>query len=106
MQKVLDKKNDQKQRSRAASQEPPIDPPRIDWQQLLADLKQHGCSLYRIATVLGVKYSTAQRWRRPREDIGYGYGRALIWMHARHCGAGLTLQRLTEAEDSAYTSRA
>jgi len=83
---------------------PAVKPPRINWQQIIADLRANGCSLHRVATHIGVEYSTAQRWRRPRADLGYGYGRALLRLHSRYCGAALTLQRLTEADDGAYTA--
>jgi hypothetical protein len=81
-----------------------LERPRINWRQLLADLKVHGCSGYRVTVELGVGWSTVQSWRRMKDDPGYGYGRALILLHSRHCGAALTFQRLTEADIAAYNS--
>ncbi len=83
-----------------------ISPPVINWQQIISDLHRHGCSQYRIAQHLGVGHSTARAWLHPKSDIGYGFGRALIRLHARYCGAAMTFQRLTEAEDCAYISPA
>jgi hypothetical protein len=95
-----------RQPSRAAS--PDVDPPRIGWALIVRDLLAAGCSKYRIAAALGVSISTVQVWARisASSDIRYGYGRALIRLHSRYCGAALTFQRITEAEADAYNSPA
>lgn len=79
-----------------------IYPPKIDWKQVLIDLRDHGCSGYRVAKTLEIQWSTVHYWihcRKPPE-LGYGLGRALLRLHARYCGAAMTTRRLTEAEQS------
>ena len=76
-----------------------IYPPRIDWRRILDDLRDHGCTGYRVAIALGTEWSTVQRWREGAEPR-YGYGRALLRLHAQHCGAGMTLKRQIEGEQS------
>lgn len=90
--------------SRAPS--PAIEPPSIDWSLIIRDMLEAGCSKYRIAASLGVHVSHVQHWAQTHTDIRYGYGRALLRMHAHICGAALTTQRITEGENSAYTSPA
>lgn len=77
-----------------------IYPPKIDWKLILEDLRDHGCSGYRVAKVLDVQWSSVHYWihcRKPPE-LDYGIGRALLLLHARYCGAALTLRRQAEAE--------
>ena len=83
-----------------------LDPPRINWPQIISDLLLAGCSKYRIAASLGVLVSNVQHWQKTPNDIRYGYGRALLRLHARICGAALTTRRITEADQRAYTSPA
>lgn len=75
-----------------------VKPPQIAWRCLLNDLRANGCSGYRVAQEIGVGWSTVQGWRECKEDIGYGYGRALLRLHAKYCGAALTVQRQYESE--------
>lgn len=75
-------------------------PPHVRWVLILEDLRDNGCSGYRVADKLQVGWSTVQGWRGVKGDIGYGYGRALLRLHSSYCGAALTFQRLTEAEQS------
>lgn len=72
--------------------------PKINWKAILQDLDERNTTLYRVSIILGVSPSTAQRWRDVKGDIGYGYGRALLRLHAKVCGAGLTFQRMAESE--------
>ena len=71
--------------------------PRIDWRQVLEDLRLNGCTPYRVHLTLGADISTVQNWLKGGEP-GYGYGRALLRLHAMYCGAALTTKRQTEAE--------
>jgi hypothetical protein len=77
-----------------------IFPPKIDWRQILSDLRDHGCTGYRVAIALGTGWSTVQRWGEGAEP-GYGYGRALLRLHAAYCGAAMTLKRQIEGENAA-----
>lgn len=78
-----------------------IAPPQVNWRQILDDLRDHGCTGYRVTIEIGVAWSTVQGWRECKGDIGYGYGRALLRLHSKYCSAGMTLQRQYEAEKSA-----
>lgn len=80
------------------NQTPNMPPPMIYWRQILDDLRDYGCSGYKVAQEIGVGWSTVQGWRKCKEDIGHGFGRALLRLHARYCGAALTIQRQYEAE--------
>jgi hypothetical protein len=77
-------------------------PPQINWRQVLDDLRAHGCSGYRVAQEIGVGWSTVQAWKGIKEDIGYGYGRALIRLHSKYCGSAMTVRRLTEGEQNRH----
>lgn len=73
--------------------------PKIDWRQILADLRDHGCTGYRVSTIMGVAWCTVQNWRdNPKAEPGYGHGRALLRLHSRFCGAALTIRRQAEGE--------
>lgn len=86
----------------SALQDEYIYAPRMDWQQVLDDLRENGCTGYRVAKILGVNWSTVQHWRdSPKAELGYGLGRALLRLHAAFCGAGMTTRRHIEAEQSA-----
>lgn len=74
-----------------------IPSPKVDWAQIMVDLHNRGCTAYRVALTLAVAYATAKNWTKGGEP-GYGYGRALLRLHSAFCGAGLTAQRLNEAE--------
>jgi hypothetical protein len=71
--------------------------PKIKWGRILADLREAGCSCYRVSQEMGVALSTVVYWRQC-EDIGYANGRGLLRLHAKYCGAGLTFQREAEAD--------
>lgn len=75
-----------------------LEAPSVNWPQILDDLRDAGCSGYRVAQRLAVEWSTVQSWRECKGDIRYGKGRALLRLHSEYCGAGMTFQRLTEAE--------
>lgn len=74
--------------------------PKVDWAQIMMDLHNHGCSVYRVALTLCVDDCTARNWSRGLKggEPGYGYGRALIRLHSAYCGAALTTRRLAEAD--------
>jgi hypothetical protein len=102
----LTNKKNPSHRSRAPL--PEIDPPRINWSRIISDLLNAKCPKYRIAAHIGVGVSTVQTWQRLpiNSDIRYGFGRALLRLHSRYCGAALTLQRISEGDDRAYISPA
>jgi hypothetical protein len=75
-------------------------PPKVDWAQIMMDLHNAGCKVYRVSQELGCSECAARNWSKGGEP-GYGYGRALIRLHSRWCGAATTTLRLTEAEQPA-----
>ena len=75
-----------------------VHPVRVNWQLIIADLELAGITLYKAAQLMGVEWSTAQRWGGLKQDIGFGYGRALLALHVEYCGERTTLQRLEMAE--------
>ena len=72
--------------------------PKMNWNRVISDLNDAGCSCYRLGQILGVGWSTVQSWRDVKGDVGYGNGRALLRIHAEYCGAALTTKRQLEAE--------
>ena len=74
--------------------------PEVDWSQIMVDLHNAGCTSYRVARTLGIAYCTAQNWTKGGEP-GYGYGRAVLRLHSRWCGAGHTTYRLLQGEKQA-----
>ena len=74
-----------------------IPAPKIDWARIVADLLEHHCSGYRVRITLGVADCTVRNWMKGGEP-GYGYGRALLRLHSRICGAALTTRRVEEGE--------
>lgn len=79
-----------------------ITPVRIDWAQVMRDLKERGCSTLRAAKSIKASQCAAQNWAKGGEP-GYAYGRALLLLHSRYCGAGLTIARcyIVESEKKA-----
>lgn len=77
--------------------------PRVDWKLILADLRDRGCTGYRVAQALGVQWSTVHYWLHAEKppELKYGLGRALLRLHAAYCGAAMTTRRHMEAEKAA-----
>lgn len=75
----------------------PLYPPKMDWAQIMMDLHNAGCTSYRVHRILGAAECTTQNWAKGGEP-GYGYGRALLRLHSRYCGAAATTARCMEAE--------
>jgi hypothetical protein len=70
--------------------------PRIlDWAQIMRDIADH-ISYTQVANILGVGWSTVQRWRTGSEPR-HSMGSALLMVHAKYCGSDLTRQRVAEA---------
>lgn len=84
------KKGPRHGRPRLRSERIPI--PRLDWAQIMVDLHNAGCSANRVASHLGAAQCTAYNWVKGGEPK-YGYGRALLRLHAQYCGASITILR-------------
>ena len=69
----------------------------IDWSQVMRDIADSGVNYNRVARILGVGWSTVQRWRTGSEP-GHAIGSSILVIHARYCGAELTKQRVLEAD--------
>jgi len=69
----------------------------INWVQITRDIAEHGLNYNGICTCLGATWSTVQRWRTGSEP-SHSKGSALLLIHAKYCGAELTKQRVSEAE--------
>lgn len=73
---------------------------RVNWHQIATDLKQSGVSFQQQARTIGKPWSSYQRWLEGGEP-GFGEGQALLILHSKFCGIGLTQQRLSEAKSVA-----
>lgn len=67
----------------------------MPWGQMLDDLANAGYSTNRVATLLGVDWSTVENWRKgePR----HSFGQALIDLHHLVCGEEFGKLRYMEA---------
>lgn len=73
-----------------------IYPPRVEWAQIGADLKQAGVPYSGQAEAIGKKWSTMERWLQGSEPR---WSNAIAWLalHSRVCGTALTELRIQEA---------
>ncbi len=72
-------------------------PRKIDFVQIIEDIKDYAGTYSVISEVLGTGWSTLQRWRKGAEP-GFTSGTGLLMVHAQICGPELTQQRVEEAE--------
>lgn len=73
-------------------------PPRVKWAVVMIDLTAAGWGPYRVSLCLGAALSTVQNWAEGAEPR-YGYGDALLRLHAMVCGPELALKRRLESTD-------
>jgi len=73
-----------------------IYPVKLNWPQIIDDIILTGRSYSDIANLVGVPWSTAQRWRDGSEPMESS-GRSLLALHCRCCGEDLTIQRIAES---------
>lgn len=69
----------------------------LPWVDIINDMLEKGYSLSKIAQLLGIPYTTMQRYPQGTEPK-YSIGLSIITLHVRICGKELTDQRLAEAE--------
>ena len=69
---------------------------RVNWLQVLRDLRARGVSGYGLAELMQISRSTVQRWEEGSEP-SHSYGMAVLSVHTRYCGQESTQQRITEA---------
>ncbi len=74
-----------------------IYPRKVNWTQIIQDMRHAGMIYSAQATALGKEWSTFQRWMDGSE-LKYGDGTALLRLHMTVCGEDLTIKRLTEVE--------
>lgn len=72
-----------------------INQTKLPWAQIVQDLQQSGCSVYRAAKILGKPVSTVQHWASGGEP-NYSNGATLLMLHATVCGEELTNVRCRE----------
>lgn len=70
---------------------------RVQWRNILSDLRSAGVSGYRLASVMLISRSTVQKWEQGAEP-SHSYGAAILEVHERFCGPQRTLQRIQESE--------
>lgn len=73
-------------------------PARVNWVDVLHDLRDAGFSGYRVAILMGVEWSTLYGWLHDGKEPRHSYGQALLTLHTRHCGPEATQKRQTEAK--------
>lgn len=73
-------------------------PTRINWPDILGDLRDKGYSGYRVALLLGMEWSTVQGWLNDGKEPRHSSGTALLQLHTRYCGAEATQKRQNEAK--------
>lgn len=56
----------------------------VAWRHILDDLNAAGFSDYKVAMILGADSATVSGWRKGSEPR-YGYGAALLRLHAKVC---------------------
>jgi hypothetical protein len=57
---------------------------RVHWGRILDELNAQGFSDYKVALILGADSSTVGAWHKGSEPR-YGYGAALLNLHAKVC---------------------
>lgn len=72
-----------------------IYPKKLNWPQIFNDLAEHNVSPYQVSVLIGVKWSTLQRWLVDVEPR-YSVGVSILELHSRYCGEELTGKRLEE----------
>lgn len=81
-----------------------IEPKKLDWRQILEDIKAKGCSIYRAAKILGKPETTVQSWHSGKHEPSYSHGAALLMLHSTVCGEEATKNRC--AEETVYENSA
>jgi len=72
-------------------------PKKLPWIEIFKDLEKHGANPSTVGELIGVGWSTLQKWRSGTEPK-YSVGISILTLHTRYCGEDLTNQRITEAE--------
>ena len=62
-----------------------IYPARIDFARLMRELREHGCTPYRVSQIMCCDPPTAYEWEKGSEPR-HSYGAALIALHLQVCG--------------------
>ena len=73
-----------------------INQKKLNWRQILQDIRARGTSLYQAAKILGKPESTLQSWFTGKHEPSYSHGAALLMLHAAVCGEDATKKRCTE----------
>lgn len=71
-------------------------PAKVDWAQILHDLRIANLTGYQVALMLGMEWSTVQRWQEGSEPR-HSTGVALLELHRLYCSPAATQKRQSEA---------
>lgn len=74
-------------------------PAKLPWPTIMDDLKAKGCAYHRQAILIGVPWSTYQRWMAGEGEPRHSQGVAILALHTTVCGAELTRQRQREGTE-------
>jgi len=74
-------------------------PKKLSWDNIFIDLDKAGVTPSEISELLGVGWSTLQKWRNGTEPK-YSVGVSILTIHARYCGEDSTFERITQADNA------
>jgi len=75
-----------------------ICPLRVNWSQVILDMKSAGKPYIRQALDIGLEASTLRRWLEGTAEPGFSNGHALLILHSKVCGIEMTQMRLLESK--------
>jgi hypothetical protein len=75
----------------------PVYPALLPWKAIFEDMRERGVSYYRQAMIIGVGWSTFQRWLEEGAEPRHSYAVAILSMHTSVCGEPLTQARYAQA---------
>lgn len=70
-----------------------IEPKKLDWKQILSDIKDRGTSLYKAAQIIGKPLNTVMSWHSGKHEPSHSSGAAVLLLHSAVCGEDLTKER-------------
>lgn len=68
---------------------------KVDWLTIAKDINERGMPFTHQANAIGKSWSTMQEWLNGCQP-SFPYGHAFLVLHAKVCGADMTLKRLSE----------
>jgi hypothetical protein len=68
----------------------------LPWRKIFDDMKDRGCAYSRQASMIGLEWSSYQRFVKDGVEPRHSIGAAILELHTKLCGAELTRLRQTE----------